>query len=436
MPDAALTPDLERQFTTSNFIRWWSTARTSFPWMVLIAFVLRAAYILLLHTYRFKPVEHNFSFGWEMGSVGHALAAGRGFSDPFGVETGPTAWEPPLYPFLIALVFKTFGIFTNASAIVLLLINSTFSALTCVPIFLIARYCFGEKVAVWSAWTWALLPYIMYWCSRWVWETSLSALLLTTILWLALSMQDKGSIRPWLEFGALWGIAALSSPVLLAFLPFSGLWAWYHRAREGKRSFGGIVVASLIFFACVIPWGIRNQRTMGKFIFIRDNFGAELRLGNGPWADGTWMYFLHPTQNVFEMHRYRELGELPYIAERKKEAVEFVREDPLRFILVSAKRFIYYWGGVPRASEIWWLAETKNSLFLASSVLAFWGLGRAIRRRRRGAWLLFLLFISYPTIYYFVFPHPRYRHPIEPAMLILGAFLLSEARSKVAGTSS
>jgi len=175
---------------------------------------------------------------------------------------------------------------------------------------------------------------------------------------------------------------------------------------------------------------------MGKFIFIRDNFGAELRLGNGPWADGTWMYFLHPTQNVFEMHRYRELGELPYIAERKKEAVEFVREDPLRFILVSAKRFIYYWGGVPRASEIWWLAETKNSLFLASSVLAFWGLGRAIRRRRRGAWLLFLLFISYPTIYYFVFPHPRYRHPIEPAMLILGAFLLSEARSKVAGTSS
>jgi 4-amino-4-deoxy-L-arabinose transferase-like glycosyltransferase len=404
--------------------------------MVLIAFVLRAAYILLLHTYRFKPVEHNFSFGWEMGSVGHALAAGRGFSDPFGVETGPTAWEPPLYPFLIALVFKTFGIFTNASAIVLLLINSTFSALTCVPIFLIARYCFGEKVAVWSAWTWALLPYIMYWCSRWVWETSLSALLLTTILWLALSMQDKGSIRPWLEFGALWGIAALSSPVLLAFLPFSGLWAWYHRAREGKRSFGGIVVASLIFFACVIPWGIRNQRTMGKFIFIRDNFGAELRLGNGPWADGTWMYFLHPTQNVFEMHRYRELGELPYIAERKKEAVEFVREDPLRFILVSAKRFIYYWGGVPRASEIWWLAETKNSLFLASSVLAFWGLGRAIRRRRRGAWLLFLLFISYPTIYYFVFPHPRYRHPIEPAMLILGAFLLSEARSKVAGTSS
>src|SRR5947199_9549916 len=123
MPDAALTPDLKTQSTTNKFSRWWSTARTSLPWMVLIAFGLRAAYILVLHTYRFKPVEHNFSFGWEMGSVGHALALGRGFSDPFGVETGPTAWEPPLYPFLIGGVFKLFVIFTSASAIRLLLIN-------------------------------------------------------------------------------------------------------------------------------------------------------------------------------------------------------------------------------------------------------------------------------------------------------------------------
>src|SRR5947209_5300285 len=189
MPESALTTPLEKPSATTWLKRWWSTARTSPSWMVLIAFVLRAAYILLLHTHRFKPVEHNFSFGWEMGSVGHALASGRGFSDPFGVETGPTAWEPPLYPSLIGGVFKVFGIFTSASAIVLLLINSVFSALTCIPIFLIARRCFGEKVGVWSAWTWALLPYIMYWCSRWVWETSLSALLLTTLIWLALSME-------------------------------------------------------------------------------------------------------------------------------------------------------------------------------------------------------------------------------------------------------
>jgi hypothetical protein len=62
----------------------------------------------------------NFSFGWEMGRIGRSLAQGQGFSNPFSATTGPTAWEPPLYPFLIAGVFQLFGIYTHASAIVLL----------------------------------------------------------------------------------------------------------------------------------------------------------------------------------------------------------------------------------------------------------------------------------------------------------------------------
>ena len=429
MSDATQSPQSTQLGAGNWFQRWWLDARTSLFWMVAIAFVLRAAYILLLHTYKFKPMEFNFSFGWEMGSVGKALATGRGFSDPFGPETGPTAWEPPLYPFLIAGAFKAFGVYSNASAIVLLLINSIFSALTCIPIFLIARRCFGEGIAVWSGWIWALLPYVMYWSTRWVWETSLSALLLTTLFWMALDFEEKDGLRPWFKFGLLWGVAALNSPVLLSFLPASGIWAWWRRNRRGKASFVGVVLASLVFFACVVPWSVRNHRVLGKYIFLRDNFGAELRLGNGPGADGTWMYYLHPTQNVYALKQYRQMGELAYVAERRRQAVEFIREGPARFLIISAKRFIYYWGGVPRLADIWWLAETKNWLFLATSVLAFWGLGRAVRDNKTGARLFLLLFLCYPTVYYFVFPHPRYRHPIEPAILLLGVFLVSEAEN-------
>ena len=178
---------------------------------------------------------------------------GRGFSDAFGTPTGPTAWEPPLYPYLVAGVFHIFGIYSRSSAFVLLSINSVFSALTCIPIFLIARRMFSEKVAVGAAWTWALLPYVMFWCTRWVWETSLSALLLAVIFWLTLTMEDREGLTPWLEFGLLWGIAALNSTVLIAFLPASGLWAWYRRSKRHKPCFAGIVLASLIFIACVTP---------------------------------------------------------------------------------------------------------------------------------------------------------------------------------------
>ena len=426
MRNAASPAQNSRVAPVGAFGRWWSQARTSYSWMFVVGFALRAIYILALHTYKFRTIDDHFGFGWEMGRVGRAIASGQGFSNPFGGTTGATAWEPPLYCYIIAGVFRVTGIYTNLSAIILLLINSIFSALTAIPIFLIGRRCFGEKVAVWSAWFWILFPYVMYWCTRWVWETSLSALLLTTIVWLALDFENRDGLKPWAIFGLLWGIAAVNSPVLVSFLPISGLWAWYHRARRGKPSLAGIALASLIFISLLTPWTIRNYRVFGRHFFMRDNFGEELRLGNGPWADGTWMYYLHPSSNVFAFQQYREMGESAYIKMRRQQAVDFIREDLARFVWLCTKRFIYYWDGPPRA-DAWWIAQTRNSLLLASSVLMFWGLGRAVRKRKPGANLLLLLFLTFPVVYYIVFPHPRYRHPLEPLIFLLGIFLISEA---------
>jgi hypothetical protein len=424
-PGAADRGNVPRQLRNA-----WSRIRTSQFWMATIALILRAGWIIIGHTYKFKPAENNFGFGWEMGRIGAAIASGRGFSDPFGTPTGATAWEPPLYPYLTAGVFHIFGIYSSASAFVLLTINSVFSALTCIPIFLISRRIFSEKVAVGAAWTWALLPYVMFWCTRWVWETSFSALLMAVILWLALTMEDRDGLKPWFEFGLLWGIAALNSTVLIAFLPASGLWAWYRRMKRGKAWFAGVALASLVFIVCVTPWTVRNYQTFGKFIFIRDNLGAELRLGNGAGADGTWQQYLHPTQDVYAMRQYTEMGEIGYIEYRKREAMDYIKADYPRFTVLCLKRFIYFWAGPPRLAMIWWLAEVKNSLFLASSLLMFWGLGRALRQRRPGAWLLFWVILLYPAIYYVVYPGQRYRHPIEPEMTILGVYLLTEAGKK------
>ena len=414
---------------------WWANARVSFFWMVIVAFGVRFGYIMIGHTYRFHsgrshPIqanEKNFGFGFEMGRIGRSLAQGQGFSNPFNETTGPTAWEPPLYPFLIAMVFRLFGVYSRTSAILLLSINSIFSALTCIPIFLIAKKCFAEKVAVWSSWTWALLPSVIFWCTRWVWETSLATLLLAVIFLLTLTMDEEDGLKPWLQFGLIWGVAALTNTALVSFLPVSGLWIWYRRTKLGKPSLGGVVVASLVFAACVTPWLVRNYHTFGQFVFIRSNFGAELRLGNGPGADGTWMDYLHPTKNAFEMRRYQELGELAYVAERKREAMAYIREDYARFAGLSLRRFIYYWVGLPKASENPVQFFFRISLFAASSLLTFWGLGRALRKHKPGAWLFFWLLLSYPLVYYLVFPHPRYRHPIEPELGILIIYAILEA---------
>ncbi len=408
----------------------WARIRSSPFWIVSIALFVRIAWILIGHTYKFKSIDDNFSFGWEMGRIGASLASGHGFSSPFGPPTGPTAWEPPLYPYLVCGVFRVFGVYSRASAFVLLTLNSTFSALTCLPIFLIARRMFSEWVAVGSTWAWALLPNVIFWCTRAVWETSLAALLLTTIIWLALTLEDRDGWLPWLQFGVLWGVAALSSTSLLSFLAAAGLFAWYRRARRGKRSLAGVVLASAVFFACITPWLIRNYEIFGKFIFIRDNFGAELRLGNGNGADGTLMVYLDATHDPQAMRQFQEMGELPYIAMRKQQALDFIRADYARFATLCVRRFVYFWAAPPKVDQPWGMGEAKNSLFLAASILMFWGLGRALRSRRHGSWLLFWLMLFYPAMYYFVYAIPRYRHPIEPEITILVVFLLTEAGKK------
>lgn len=408
-----------------------SRMRGSLLAMVLISLALQLTAMTVLRTYKFRSTDNNFNFGWEMGRIGQALAQGEGFSSPYGGHTGPSVWEPPLYPYLIGGVFKLFGVYSHTSAWMLLALNSVFAALTCIPIFLMARETMGEKVAVWSAWVWVLLPYEIYWSIRWVWDTTLSPLLLGFIFLVSLRLAKKADGRRWwIVLGALWGMTALTNPSFLSFAPFCLLWIWHRRRARRCVSVGGIAWAIAVMAVCMAPWLVRNYATFGEFVFIRGDFGQQLRLGNGPGADGMLMGYLQPNLNAYEMDRFSRMGELRYAEERKREALEFIREDPGRFVAISAKRFVYYWAGYPKPGEGPLLAALRNSLFLASSILTLWGLVLAIRKKKPGAGLFALLVISYPTAYYVVFPHARYRHPIEPELMILAVFLLLEARGR------
>src|SRR6202795_20844 len=139
-------------------------------WIVVISFVLQVAAIGIFRQYHTRVGDDHFGFGWEMGRVARSIAQGRGFSSPYGGNTGLSAWEPPLYPYLMAGVFKFFGIYSYASAWVLLSINSLFAALTTIPVYLIAYRCFGARVALCSARAWAFNPYVWYWSIHWIWD--------------------------------------------------------------------------------------------------------------------------------------------------------------------------------------------------------------------------------------------------------------------------
>jgi len=406
-----------------------------FLWLLPLSFVLQVASIGIFHQYRTRAGNDNFEFGWEMGRIGRSLAQGQGFSSPYEGNTGPTAWEPPLYPLLIGGVFKLFGIYTQASAWVLLSINSLFATLTCIPIFLIARKTFGDRVARWSAYAWGLNPYVWYWSIHWIWDTTFTPFILACVFLLALELQVWPGWQGWALFGALYGIGVLANPTMLTFLPFCGLWIWRQRYRRGLASLAGIVIASVVFWTALSPWLLRNYAVFGHFL-LRDDFGLQFRLGNGPYAEGILMPFLQPHHNKLEWEKFQQMGELTYSESCKQEAFSWIRAHPGRFAVISLKRFFYYWNGVPRETNSVSPVDFRTSGFLATSVLALWGLGRALRQKGPGAWLFAGLVLTYPTVYYFVFPHARYRHPIEPELVILIVFVIFEARRRSTGAEA
>jgi 4-amino-4-deoxy-L-arabinose transferase-like glycosyltransferase len=421
-----------------------------FLWLLPLSFLLQLATIGVFHQYRTRPGDDNFGFGFEMGRIGRSIAQGHGFSSPYEGNTGPSAWEPPLYPYLIGGVFKLFGIYTYASAWVLLGINCIFATLNTIPIYWIAYRTFGERIAIWSAYAWALNPYVWSWGVHWIWDVTFTPLVLACIFLVALKLAhvaadafvrpakrskrlypeglhlNRSSWRTWLLFGALFGVGALANPTMLAFLPFCGLWIWQQRYHRNLPSITGVVLSSITFFVVLSPWLIRNYDAFGHFVFIRNDFGLQFRLGNGPSADGMLMPYFQPNLNKLALEKYQRLGELGYAAECKQFAFDWVRAHPARFAVISLKRFFYFWNGVPRPTSSTSWIDFRSSAFLATSVLAIWGLGRALRQKRPGAWLYAWLVIAYPAVYYFVYPHARYRHPIDPELLILIVFLLSE----------
>ena len=131
---------------------------------------------------------------------------------------------------------------------------------------------------------------------KWIWETSLSAFLLSLLFMLTLEMEGDERPSSWLGYGLLWGVAALTNPAALSFLPFAGCWLVYQLHRRGKRFLVPVVLSAVVFWMTIMPWLVRNYEVFGRSVFLRDNFGNELRIGNNPLAEGMYVLAYHPSQ--------------------------------------------------------------------------------------------------------------------------------------------
>src|SRR3984957_10312313 len=148
----------------------------------------------------------------ETGNIAFSLAQGHGFSSPWWQETGATAWLTPVYPWIVSIAYRFLGIHTPHAFYGVVLLNVIFSVAACVPIYSIGKKVASLGVASGAAWLWAIFPNAILIPYEWVWDTSLSALLMATILWATLDLAESYRWRDWTLYGALWGCALMTNP--------------------------------------------------------------------------------------------------------------------------------------------------------------------------------------------------------------------------------
>jgi 4-amino-4-deoxy-L-arabinose transferase-like glycosyltransferase len=396
--------------------------------MVLAALVIRLAVMGFLYPEQLDPDRDHWRFGYETGRIARSIVLGRGFSSPLFAYTGPTAWMTPVYPYIVAGVFKLFGIYTTASAFVLLSLNALISALNCLPIVFFARRCFGEHIGRWAGWTWAFFPYAIYFPVERIWETWLATLLLSVLFLMTLRLEKAPSLREWIGFGALWGVAALTSPAMLAVLPCMGGWICYRLCRRRERWLVPATVSAIVLFAVISPWFIRNYYVFDQVVPFRDNMGLVLRLGTKGDATNThWaVYELGPWHNDAEWKEFLRWGELGYMERKKQQAVQAIAADPRWYVWTSFRRAVFLWTGYWSFDRAY-LAEEPldpyNIVFCtAFTVLAMLGLWRAFQQDAGVATLYALVLFFFPVIYYITSPEVYYRRPIDPMMVVLAVY--------------
>ncbi len=370
---------------------------------------------------------------WEPGNVAEALLAGHGFGSPFA-STQPSAIMPPVYPLIVAGLFRIFGVHTAASIFAAHALNCILSALACIPVFLLARRSFGERVGWWAAWAWALSPYGIYFAAGWAWSTHLLLLCLCWLLYLAQDLERSPRLVLWSGFGLLAAFAGLTEPSILVTVPLLMVLACWRLRSDRKPWLLPGTVACLSLAAALSPWMIRNAIIFHRFIPMRDSMGLELWMGNNGYSQRWTSDQLHPLHDPRELADYNRMGELSYMDHKKQQADDYIAHHREWFVWMSLRRAVYLWTGywsLDRAYLAMEPTDLENIPFATCLTLfALAGLILAWRQKPfeaiRYGGVLFL----FPIIYYFSHPEPYHMRPLDPLILVLGCSALLAWRDR------
>jgi tetratricopeptide (TPR) repeat protein len=427
--------------------------------IILAGMGLRGLYLHeLVNTpdFEFPLVDADYHDYWARGMASGIWAPPRFEPDP-KIQQYPY-FRPPGYPFFLAAIYKLSGRGYVAPRVVQMAVG----LLNALLAFALARRLFGHIVGLIVAALMSVYWVFIYFEGEFL-EPSFAVLLALLVVYVLVTwLKDMSRLRM-LAAGILVGALALVRPNALLWVPTVALWMLWVMNRRGVKRRAVMGAAALIIgtLIAVVPVTIRNSVVGHDFVPISSNGGVNLFIGNNERADGLvrgTMPGIGTLDTSFDhlaivagverktgrSMKHSEVSD--YLAH---EAFGWMRKHPGRVVGLMWKKTLLFWGPAEPADNKVVAGDRAHSAILSRIPLTFsMALALALagllllvhdcrpRARTSGKaadhaqerWeivvlILYLVLVWYASHLPFAIT-ARYRVPIIPFLLLLGAFYI------------
>jgi hypothetical protein len=216
----------------------------------------------------------------------------------------------------------------------------------------------------------------------------------------------------WLGLGTVLGLTALLRQTILLWIPFLLLWiAW---AGRGRVRLWGPGLALSVVVLLILPWTVRNYIVYKAFLPLNSNAGYALYSANHP-DHGIRFDQDYPAPLPTDLID-KVLNEAQWNTELAKRGLQFVLDDPQRYLLLSLNRvgiFFNFWFSSESS-----LISNLMRVFSYGLYLPFFLYGLALSwRSRQKASLVYLFAMVFSALHILTWASIRYRLPVDAVML-------------------
>jgi len=359
----------------------------------ILALVVRSFYVLSVSQ---PPLVTDAK---DYDTLGIMLSQGKGYINS---EGEPTAYRPPIYPLFLGVIYSTAG----HNLLWVRLIQAVMGAASCVLVYLITVVIFNEMRAILSGFLCCFYPPLIVNTSQILTETLFIFFLLLGILCII----SKSNFMNLLLSGLIFGLALLTRPFLIFFLPFLFAWIVFNKKYKARKAVAVLVAGVLIV---LLPWTLRNYYKLNSFVPFANVGGLTLYNSYVVPQKGFGFNSLEGVGGEY-YEITEETSQNRYLIQK---TTEYIKENPLEVVKLSIKKillFIYpfdgYWYNISFGSKynVFW------GIILCFSVL---GIAMNLNENTINKTLIYFLFISFLIGIVIFYGSPRFRLPIEPLLI-------------------